>query len=430
MKLSLSKITLAINIFLLVAAIFLLIDLHRSMKERQVIVSDLPMVNDVKYGLFNVDQWKLIIADIVSKKIAELEFDGAMRQTLKAPIESALNNLIDNIQLFLNQEKASGNWFVKTVKTVAYDIVFDAEKFKKQIPLWTNEIISQMFTLENRNKMKKYLKDKMDSFLNETIMLSGYNVKNYITNKYDIEDYDECVTMLTEKSNRLTSYSWKLSWLIISIVVVMFVIYFANSLQQRTELHYYTLFTGVLILLIGGLLTPMIDIDARIANFEFLLLGENIHFENQVIFFQSKSIFNVVTLLIKEGDIQTFSVGILIFTFSIIFPTIKLVFSALSYRFSERIKKNKIAAFFVLESAKWSMTDVMVLAIFMSYIGFSSIIGAQLAHLSEIEHVRLLTTHEHTTLQMGFFIFTAYCFGGIVFGYVAKQALYKNINSD
>ena len=85
-------------------------------------------------------------------------------------------------------------------------------------------------------------------------------------------------------------------------------------------------------------------------------------------------------------------------------------------------------SFFVLESAKWSMADVMVLAIFMSYIGFSSIVGSQLDFLSSFDNATILSTHKHTSLQMGFFIFTAYCLSGLVFGYVAKNVLVKTIN--
>ena len=38
----------------------------------------------------------------------------------------------------------------------------------------------------------------------------------------------------------------------------------------------------------------MIEIDARIKEMSFLLIGERISFEDQVIFFQSKSIVDVV----------------------------------------------------------------------------------------------------------------------------------------
>jgi len=62
----------------------------------------------------------------------------------------------------------------------------------------------------------------------------------------------------------------------------------------------------------------------------------------------------------------------------------------------------------------------------MSYIGFSSIVGSQLDFVSSFENAKILSTPEYTTLQMGFYIFTAYCISGIVFGYVAKKVLTTN----
>ena len=417
------RISLIFNILFLVSAGYVLVDLHKSMKERQEIVTDLAVANDIRYGLFNVDKWKNIVADAISQKINELSLDNNLHESLRKPVESALYKMIDNIENYLKQEKESGNWLQKAVKTVAYDIAFDAEKFRKQVPEWTDDVIKQINTLENRNQMKKYLKDKLDDFFNETTAIHHYDVYSYVTNKYGIESYEECVITLSDKSQALSSHSWRLSWILISIVVMMFVTYFAIKPIDRSELHYYTLMLGVMILLLGGILTPMIDIDARISNLEFLFLGETVQFKDQVIFFQSKSVFDVVMLLIKEGDAQTIGVGILIFTFSIIFPTLKFLFSTLAYRFPKWIKENRILRFFVLESAKWSMADVMVLAIFMSYIGFSSIVGAQLDFVSGCDNAGILSTHEHTILQMGFFIFTAYCICGIVFGYVAKKIL-------
>ena len=442
MKKHLSLITLIVNVIFLISALCVLVNLNKSMKERQEIVADLAVVNDIRYGLFNVDKWKIVVADAISKKINEFAFDVNLNETLRKPVESAMYKLIDNIEIYLKQEKESGNLIQRKAKSVAINIVFDAEKFKKQVPDWTNDVVKQINTSQNRNQIKKYLKDKLDTFFKETALANNYDIYSYLTNKYNIEDYDECVTELTEKSVLLSSHSWRLTWILISLVVVIFLIYFGtiNGWGQAsplhglmtadralyTEIHYYVLLLSVLVLLLGGLLTPMIDIDARISNLEFLFLGETIHFKDQVIFFQSKSVLDVVTLLIKEGDAQTIGVGILIFTFSIIFPVLKIFFSSLSYRFSYLIKKSRILSFFVLESAKWSMADVMVLAIFMSYIGFSSIVGAQLDFLSSFDNATILSTHKHTSLQMGFFIFTAYCLSGIVFGYVSKKVLIKN----
>ena len=50
--------------------------------------------------------------------------------------------------------------------------------------------------------------------------------------------------------------------------------------------------------------------------------------------------------------------------------------------------------FFVLKSGKWSMADVMVVAIFMTYIGFNGIITSQLVQLSSsAPKLEILTTN-------------------------------------
>ncbi len=47
----------------------------------------------------------------------------------------------------------------------------------------------------------------------------------------------------------------------------------------------------------------MIEIDARIKEMSFLLIGEKIVFNDQVMFFQSKSIVDVVRILIETGNL-------------------------------------------------------------------------------------------------------------------------------
>ena len=54
------------------------------------------------------------------------------------------------------------------------------------------------------------------------------------------------------------------------------------------------------------------------------------------------------------------------------------------------------------------MADVMVVAIFMAYIGFAGIITEQLKQLETItQNVDILTTNK-SALQAGFFAFTAF----------------------
>ena len=48
----------------------------------------------------------------------------------------------------------------------------------------------------------------------------------------------------------------------------------------------------------------------------------------------------------------------------------------------------------VLKSGKWSMADVLVIAIFMAYIGFNGLVGSQMEGLSRSsEAVEIFTTN-------------------------------------
>ena len=64
--------------------------------------------------------------------------------------------------------------------------------------------------------------------------------------------------------------------------------------------------------------------------------------------------------------------------------------------------------FMVFRTGKWSMADVMVIAIFMSFIGFSGILAEQLGQLEGLtKNLDVLTTNK-SSLQDGFFLFTSF----------------------
>lgn len=79
--------------------------------------------------------------------------------------------------------------------------------------------------------------------------------------------------------------------------------------KELDSVFYILSVFAALILLAVGLSTTMIEIDARIQSMDFHLLGQSISFKNQSLFFQSKSIVDVVVLLIKTGKVDSAIVG-------------------------------------------------------------------------------------------------------------------------
>jgi hypothetical protein len=121
----------------------------------------------------------------------------------------------------------------------------------------------------------------------------------------------------------------------------------------------------------------------------------------------------MVRILMNDGSLQMIFVGVLIFTFSIVFPSLKLICSYLYYQKNRSLRDNKLIKFFVLKAGKWSMADVMVVALFMAYIGFNGIVGSQMANLSRSSKpIEILTTNG-THLTGGFYLFLFFCLASL-----------------
>ena len=179
-----------------------------------------------------------------------------------------------------------------------------------------------------------------------------------------------------------------------------------------------------LIVLIIALTTPMIEIDARIKKLDFLLLGEHLQFSDQVIFFQSKSILDVVEILLKTKKVDSVIVGFLILAFSILFPITKLVSTEIYLLGNDKIRKSKWIQFFAFKSGKWSMADVTVVAIFMAYVGFKGILDNQLQDLNVKNSAVTSIATNLTSLQPGFLLFLSF----IVFGFILSEILKQILN--
>jgi hypothetical protein len=100
-------------------------------------------------------------------------------------------------------------------------------------------------------------------------------------------------------------------------------------------------------------------------------------------------------------------VGFLVLMFSVLFPLLKLL-SSLVFIYNRNIERYSFVRFMVFRTGKWSMADVMVVAIFMSYIGFSGILTEQLSQLENLTRSLDIVTTNKSSLQLGFFLFTAF----------------------
>jgi hypothetical protein len=158
----------------------------------------------------------------------------------------------------------------------------------------------------------------------------------------------------------------------------------------------------------------MIEVEARIEQLSLTLLGEPLLFRDQVLYFQSKSILDVVQVLLATGAADMLAVAILIVLFSLVFPTAKMIAGSLYYTDLRGLRMHPLVQFFALRSGKWSMADVLVIAILMAYLGFDGLIASQLSGLGAASaRVDVISTNG-TSLQIGFFMFLAFVLANLL----------------
>jgi hypothetical protein len=210
------------------------------------------------------------------------------------------------------------------------------------------------------------------------------------------------------------------------VVLLVVGLWYLLRKQRHLYVSFYILSICIaLVLLLVGLTTAMIDIDARINSLNFELLGETVSFKNQVIFFQSKSILDVVRILIATGKYDSIFVGILILVFSILFPIAKLFSTGISLLSQRKWGKNKYIHYFAFQSGKWSMADVTVVAIFMAYIGFNGILTSQMGYLNVHSDAFTSIATNQTSLQPGYIIFVTFVLFGLTLSQILKTITEK-----
>lgn len=377
--------------------------IYQTDNQKREIKEDLIELSNIKYGLFNVDEWKKILTNIIAKKIEEFELKGNNRKQMKKKVSDLLYKVIGDLeQRTYEQNSGSITGFLKN-SVASFTDIFG--RMKQDVPIFTDQILDFMNDPKNKKALKSYLTSKLSEYADNTFAKLDYSAHDSIISKYKLADRPSTISSLSIKLDALqqTSNNYKYVLVLLAILTAIF-IFFTKAI---TKTEFILLTSMCFLFLVLGLTLPMIEIDARVSEIKISLLGEQINFQDQVLYYKSKSILEVVRLMITQGSFDLLLVGFLVFIFSVLFPLSKLV-SSICLISSPALKSNKIIYFLVNKTGKWSMADVMVVAIFMSYIGFSGILTEQLHQLENLSSkIDILTTNK-SSLQIGFFAFTSF----------------------
>lgn len=394
-----------IFIVLLFAGVALLSALvYKKEAEVRVFKEDLIELSKVKYGLFSVDEWKSIIETVISEKIEEFDFNELPKEEIRRRIQEMLYKVTGNLKESFNEEKG---FLPKAVANITG--IFD--KMEDDVPQITETILDFVEDPNNREAVKLFALKKVDQMTDKTFSDIDYTMYDAVMEKYDCQERDVVIAHLQSEIADNEAESRPLKFALFSLAALAALALLFGKNLTKHEFFVLTLLT--VCFLATGLLLPMIEIDARVSEMNFLLLGEPIHFEDQILYYKNKSILEVVEVMIFEKRFDLMVVGFLVLLFSVLFPLAKLI-SSVFYVYSKKIRQSGFVKFLIFRTGKWSMADVMVIAIFMAFIGFSGILREQLQQIEiHSENLDLLTTNA-SRLQVGFFTFLSFAILGLL----------------
>jgi hypothetical protein len=399
---------------------------HTLSIRQEQIKTDYTLINSVSFGLLSVDEWRDDIISAVSTQIQQFKLTAEQEAELKKEIEQILHALVEKaISSMQKPKKSIGG----KIEKLAFNSLVSGKKLHEEVPGFADKIMSEINKPSSMNRLKDIAKTKVNQLGIQTYDSSKTAENSFIDSIFRIYNVSDKPSFEKQTANdlmviRKVTYEYATGMLggIMLILLLWWVI------RNKQELHaslYSLSIISALLLLVVGLTSTMVQIDARIQSMDFHLLGQSISFKNQVLFFQSKSIVDVVALLIKTGKLDSVIVGILILIFSIIFPVTKLLSTGIYMIGKENWAKNKIVHYFAFESGKWSMADVMVVAILMTFIGFNGIVNSTLSGLNLNNGTITSITTNNTSIQPGYIIFIGFVLYGFVLSAILKRVTAK-----
>lgn len=414
-KISRALVILVLSFFTVITA-WLGWQLHKNSLHDKKLKADYFTVNQIKYGLLSGNNWTWQVNNIIASRIDSFHFENENRELLQAQVSVLLSRMFDEAEKVLHKKRET---LQDRVKYSIINAFVDVNHFRAEIPRFSKAIVDELTNSRHKTKLKTMLKDKVTNILDAQNQ-DTTGEKGAVIKRYGYTSINDFNTFIAKSIEDIRAQQRGLAYGILAVLVatlcVWFIIFRINHFFAITFL--FSVLIASIALFIGISL-PMIEIDARISELDLALLSSHIVFYEQVIFYQAKSILDVIHILITNGRGDTVFVGFLILLFSVLFPVSKLVCTTI-YLFSKN-ESNKFIRFMAFNSGKWSMADVMVIAIFMAYVGFQSILDDQLEDITaHTDTINVVTTNK-TNLQTGFLVFVGFTLFTLILAELLKQ---------
>ena len=422
-KLLAAKLLLILGLVLLLACEgFFGYRLRELSARQEMIKADHANINNISFGLLSIENWRSQVSGIINQQVRHFKLTPRQKRQLQTEVEQVLYALIDKAEAMVNQKPQS---FSGKIRKMAVKTFVKTDKIRAQVPGFARSIIAKVDNPQEKAQLSNLAMNKFNDLQHtdsmDSTLRANHALFNAMYHKYGVKSTAELNVKLDKLLQEIRVDMYHYCFGMLGCILAVLALWWA--LRKRTELHGTLFILSLLfafIMLWVGLSASMIEVDCRIKTLDFVLLGQHVVFKDQVLFYESKSILGVVEVLMQQPAVDSIGVGILILCFSILFPVMKLSSTGIHLLSKRKIAENRIIKYFAFQSGKWSMADVIVIAILMTYIGLNGLLDKQLAMLNLHSETLTLITTNNTALQPGYIIFISFVLYGLILSTILK----------
>jgi len=413
---------LAAGLILLMPAIWFSWKTVDGLAARRVIRTDLAEISHVRYGILSADQWRGIIGPILDAQVDKLDLNGQSK-SLRPVVERSLYALLDNVktQMTLPNAKAPANaMFVNMI----------VASLRPHVPEYTTVVMAELTKPQTQKSFKDSIRSVLDEAVKNTFSATDMTTYNAILHRYGCASGTVCEETLGKQVEQADKKLNRDYLIVLASAALGFIVLMAGKATlSRGAVVVLMLFS--IAMLAGGVLSPMLEVEVRVTKLDATLLGTPIEFRDQSLYYRSKTVFEVFQTLIETERPEMTLVGVLVILFSVVFPALKmLALGACLFR-PALLRTSRAVRLLAFELSKWSMADVMVLAIFMSFVAFNGVIGSALEGLRglpNIEQVQIPTNASR--ILPGYYLFIGFCVSSILLSKKLERGITSSSSSE
>jgi hypothetical protein len=401
---------LAAAVILLLPAVWFSWKTVDGLAARRLIRTDLAEITHARYGILSADHWRAMIGPMLNAQVDKLDLKGQSK-SLRPMVERSLYALLDNIKTQMTAPNAKASGMPGGGNPMLVNMIIAA--LRPHVPEYTDVVMRELAKPQTQKSFQDSIRSVLADAVKNTFGSTDMTTYTTILKRYGCSSGTVCEETLGKQIEEANTMLTRYYLIVLASAALGFILLMAGK-PTLSRAAVVVLMLFCISMLAGGVLSPMLEVEVRITKLDATLLGTPIEFREQSLYYRSKTVLEVCQTLIQMGRPEMTLVAVLVILFSVIFPALKmLALGACLFR-PALLRTNRFVKLLAFELSKWSMADVMVLAIFMSFVAFNGVIGSGWDGLRGMPNVQqvLIPTNASQILP-GYYLFIGFCVSSI-----------------